>query len=89
MMWLTVVVRLAPLVLNLGGQEVLEARCRSGAVEAWDAKRARMIPLAADGASNRSIADKVGLHHDQVGVWRERYGQLGSAVLVGRGTSRF
>ena len=82
MMWLTVGVRLAPLLLNCGDREVLEARCRSGTITAREAKRARLILLAADGESNRSIADKIGMHYNQVGRWRRRYGELGLAGLV-------
>jgi transposase len=45
------------------------------------AKRARIILLAADGMSNRAIAEVVGLHYNQVGLWRARYGEFGLAGL--------
>jgi transposase len=54
---------------------------RSGTVEARMAKRARIVLLAADGTSNRDIADVVGLHYNQVGLWRTRYAQLGISGL--------
>jgi transposase len=54
---------------------------RSGTVEARMAKRARIVLLAAEGTSNRDIADVVGLHYNQVGLWRTRYAQLGVGGL--------
>jgi transposase len=45
------------------------------------AKRARIMLMAADGASNRDIADAVGLHYNQVGLWRKRYAEAGLAGL--------
>jgi transposase len=54
---------------------------RSGTVEARLVKRARIVLLAAEGTSNRDIADVVGLHYNQVGLWRTRYAQLGMGGL--------
>ena len=54
---------------------------RSGTVEARTAKRARIVLLAADGWSNRDIADTVDMHYNQVGIWRKRYSELGLAGL--------
>jgi len=54
---------------------------RSGTVEARMAKRARIVLLAADGVSNREIATLVGLHYNQVGLWRGRYADYGLAGL--------
>ena len=45
------------------------------------AKRARILLLAADGRSNRDIGALVGMHYNQVGIWRQRYGELGLAGL--------
>jgi len=45
------------------------------------AKRARIVLLAADGTSNRAIAELVDLHYNQVGLWRARYGEFGMAGL--------
>ena len=53
---------------------------RSGTVEARMAKRARIVLLAADGASNRNIAAIVDLHYNQVGLWRNRYAEFGLSV---------
>lgn len=72
--------RLSPLVLRNGDREVLESRVRSRTVPARDQQRARIVLLAADGLANRAIGDKVGMHYNQVGLWRKRYSELG---LVG------
>jgi transposase len=64
-----------------GDRAVLEAWVRAGTVEARMAKRARIVLLAADGVTNRDIAELVDLHYNQVGMWRARYGELGLAGL--------
>ena len=73
--------RLPPLELWDGDRAVLEAWVRAGTVEARMAKRARIVLLAADGVTNRDIAELVDLHYNQVGMWRARYGELGLAGL--------
>jgi transposase len=60
---------------------MLEAWTRAGTVEARVARRARIVLLAADGCSNREIGERVDLHYNQVGVWRQRYNQFGLAGL--------
>ncbi len=45
------------------------------------AKRARIVLMAADGASNRAIGAIVDLHYNQVGMWRSRYSEFGLAGL--------
>ncbi|MGH9205947.1 MAG: IS630 family transposase [Acidimicrobiales bacterium] len=45
------------------------------------AQRARLVLLAADGGSNRYIGETVGMHYNQVGVWRNRYVEFGLAGL--------
>ncbi len=74
--------RLPPLQLREGERATLESWVRSGTIEARMAKRARIVLLAAEGASNRAIAELVGLHYNQVGLWRARYGEYGVAGLV-------
>jgi transposase len=69
--------RLPPLKLRRGDRAQLEARLRSNTIEARAAKRARIILLAADGESNRTIGELVDLHYNQVGMWRSRYEELG------------
>jgi transposase len=72
--------RLSPVVLRDGDREVLESRVRSRTVPARDQQRARIVLMAADGVANRAIGDKVGMHYNQVGLWRKRYSEVG---LVG------
>ena len=45
------------------------------------AKRARIVLLAAGSATNRAIGETVGLHYNQVGLWRSRYVEFGLAGL--------
>jgi len=73
--------RLPPLKLRRGDRSHLEATVRSGTVEARAAQRSRIILLAADGWSNRDIAETVGMHYNQVGIWRKRYTEFGIAGL--------
>src|SRR5215207_8124666 len=65
--------RLDPLRISEEERVELERRARSKTVEARVAQRARIILLAADGASNRKIAELVGMHFNQVGIWRQRF----------------
>jgi transposase len=37
--------------------------------------------LAAGGWSNRDIGETVGMHYNQVGIWRKRYVEFGLAGL--------
>ena len=46
---------------------------RANTVEARVAERARIVLMAADGASNRDIGATIGMHYNQVAVWRRRY----------------
>jgi len=68
-------VRLKPKV-----RKVLEARCRAPSTPQRDVKRARIVLLAADGRSTRSIAEEVGVQPRIVSNWRRR---LPSTALVG------
>src|SRR5919206_4388101 len=73
--------RLPPLVLRPGDRDELERRVRSNTVEARDAERARLVLMASDGASNREIGAAIGMHYNQVAVWRRRYAEFGMAGL--------
>jgi transposase len=59
----------------------LERRVRSRTVEARVSQRARLVLLAADGVSNRAIGSTIGLHYNQVAVWRRRFEQFAVAGL--------
>ena len=55
----------------------LEARCRSPGTLQRDLKRARIVLLAAEGCSTRSIAKQVGVQPRIVSLWRHRYADHG------------
>jgi hypothetical protein len=76
--------RLLPLQVSDEERGELERRVRSNTVQARVGQRARIILLAADGVSNRKIGELVGMHFNQVGIWRQpvRSGPVGR--LVGR-----
>jgi transposase len=74
--------RLPPLVVTDEDRVVLESLTRSRTAATRDVQRARIVLLAADGWSNRAIGVHVGLHYNQVAVWRDRYRIEGLAGLV-------
>lgn len=45
-------------------------------------QRAELILMAADGVSDREAGRRVGMHYNQVAVWRRRYEEFGLAGLV-------
>src|SRR6185295_5452120 len=63
--------------LSREDRKVLEVRCRSPATLQRDLKRARIVLLAADGCSTRSIAKEVGVQPRIVSLWRHRYADHG------------
>jgi len=71
------VMRLPALSVSGEDRVELERWVRSRTVPARDAQRARLVLLAADGYSNRAIGETVGMHYNQVGVWRRRYVEFG------------
>jgi transposase len=75
-------VRLPPLVVSDEDRAELERRVRSHTTPQRDVTRARIVLLAAQGHTNRAIASQVGLHHNQVGIWRQRYQVRGLAGLA-------
>src|SRR5829696_637997 len=74
--------RLPPLTLRPGDRDELSGRVRSNTVEARVAGRARLVLMAAAGVSNRDIGAAIGMHYNQVAVWRRRYAVFGLAGLV-------
>ena len=58
-------------------RKVLEARVRSPRTQQRDLKRARIVLLAAEGKSTRSIAKEVGVQPRIVSLWRHRYADHG------------
>src|ERR1043166_64743 len=69
-------VRLKPKV-----RKVLEARCRAPSTPQGEVRRARIVLLAADGRSTRSIAKEVGVQPRIVSKWRHRFADHGFAGL--------
>jgi transposase len=61
---------------------VLEARLRASTTEQRDVLRARIILLAAEGRSTRSIARAVGTMPRTVSTWRGRFAREGLAGLA-------
>ena len=61
---------------------VLEGLVRSPATTQREALRARIVLLAADGRSTRSIADEVGAMPTTVSTWRGRFARDGLAGLA-------
>jgi transposase len=72
-------VRLTPKV-----RKVLEARCRAPSTPQGEVKRARIVLLAAEGRSTRSIAQEVGVQPRIVSKWRWRFADHGLAGLEDR-----
>src|SRR5437870_9934268 len=72
-------VRLKPKV-----RKVLEARCRAPSTPQRDVKRARIVLLAAEGRSTRSIAKEVGVQPRIVSNWRRRFAEHGLGGLKER-----
>lgn len=63
---------------------VLGARVRAPTSEQRDVLRARIVLLAAEGRSTRSIARQVGTMPRTVSLWRGRYAREGLAGLAGK-----
>ena len=72
-------VRLKPKV-----RKVLEARCRATSTAQRDVRRARIVLLAAEGRSTRSIAAEVGVQPRIVSHWRRRFAEHGLGGLKDR-----
>ena len=69
-----------PVTLSEGEHEQLSAIVSSRSLPHGLVRRARIVLMAADGISNNTIAERVGLSHQTVCQWRQRYLQQG---LVG------
>jgi transposase len=72
-------VRLRPKI-----RKVLEARCRAPSTPQGEVKRARIVLLAAEGRSTRSIAQEVGVQPRIVSKWRHRFADHGLGGLEDR-----
>jgi transposase len=70
------------LLLRHGDRAELTRLVRSSSVRAGLAQRARIVLLAADGESNTTIAEKLGVSRPTVLEWRNRYEARGVAGLA-------
>lgn len=70
--------------LKAKDRSVLEARIRSPTTAQRDVKRARIVLLAAEGRSTRSIAREVGVQPRVVSDWRRRFAEEGLEGLEER-----
>ena len=74
--------RLPSLAVSESDRVDLQQLVRSNTIEARLAQRARIVLLAAEGHSNVEIGKLVGMHYNQVAVWRQRYAQMGMSGLA-------
>jgi transposase len=63
----------APIVLDEQTRGELERRVRAGTSTQHEARRARIVLLAADGISSAQIAKRVEMHESNVATWRRRF----------------
>lgn len=63
----------APISLDDATRAELQRRVRAGTCEQREARRARIILLAAEGISSRKISKQVGMHESHVAMWRQRF----------------
>jgi transposase len=78
--------RRSPFVITLTKQDrrKLEARAGRPTAEQRQALRARIVPAAAGGQSNRRIAARLGVVPNTVCKWRKRFAEQGLAGLEDR-----
>ena len=72
----------APIVLDDKTRAELVRRVRAATTSQRDARRARIILLAADGVSSAQIAKQVAISPEYVALWRKRFLARGLAGLV-------
>jgi putative transposase len=70
-----------PIILANEEREQVSAMANSRSLPHGIVRRARIVLLAADGLSNNTIAERVGLSHQTVCQWRQRYLRQGLAGL--------
>ncbi len=71
----------APIVLSDEEREQLKSLVSSRSLPHGLVTRVRIVLMAAEGATNRAIAERVGLSLQSVGKWRKRYLEQGLAGL--------
>ena len=76
--------RVKQVTVSAADRVELERRVRSQTGQARDAKRARIVLLAAEGRSGVEIAERVGVSEPTVIKWRRAYADQGLAGLADR-----
>jgi transposase len=76
-MCLDTCMRLSALVVSDEDRDELWSWVRSRTIDHRYAQRARIVLFAGEGESNRSIGERVGMHYNQVSVWRSRFAEFG------------
>jgi transposase len=71
----------APITLDEATRRELERRVRAGTCPQREARRARIILMAADGVPSRQISIVVKMHESNVAIWRRRFLEHGLAGL--------
>ena len=72
----------AKIVLTEKQHKIVDDITRSKTASLRLIQRCQIILLAFAGAFNATIAEKVGLHRVQVGLWRRRWQQSAEALLA-------
>ena len=72
------------LELKKGDREELELISREHSREHREVQRAKVILLASEGISNTQISSQLGVHRNQVILWRSRYQEEGLSGLQDR-----
>jgi hypothetical protein len=80
-MWFDACMRLSPLLVSDEARVELEGCVGLRTIGHRYAERARLVLLAVDGVSNRAIGEAIGMHYNQVGVWRHRFEEFGVTGL--------
>jgi transposase len=69
------------IVLSAEARERLAALARRRKTRNAVAVRARIVLAAADGESNREIAERLGIHRNTVSTWRRKFAEHGPEGL--------
>jgi len=72
----------APVALDEKVRRELGRRARAGTCPQREARRARIVLLAADGVSSRRISKEVEMHESHAAMWRKRFLSDGLDGLV-------
>jgi len=66
--------------LSVSAEGVLKTIANSHVLPSGLVKRAKIILLASQGTTNQEISKEVGLHYNNVAVWRKRFSQAQPAL---------